>query len=320
MIMSDSARQRLFGKRAIVTGAGRGIGRCEALLLARQGAKVVVSDIGTDREGASTAVKVADEVAAAGGDAIHATDSVATFEGAQSTVDAAVRAFGGLDILVNNAGLRAGNPVDKLTEEQWHSVIDSHLKATFLMTKFAVPVFRRQRSGVIVNTGSEAGLGMIFNSAYSAAKEGIAGLTRSVAREQGRFGIRCNMIRPRATANTGGGEWGAQVFRKWAPMVKALGKYWMGDRGLSGFRTPAHPEKVAELVVWLCTDAAGNINGRSFYVAGEEIGLWSEPELIRSIARPGGWDLDSLDEFAPQAMTSDLTNPFLIPNPLDNDD
>jgi 3-oxoacyl-[acyl-carrier protein] reductase len=318
--VADTAKQRLLGKRAIVTGAGRGIGRCEALLLARQGAKVVVSDIGTDREGASTALKVADEITAAGGAAIHTTDSVATLAGAQRTVEAAVRSFGGLDILVNNAGLRAGNPIDKLTEEQWHSVLDSHLKATFAMIKFAVPLFKRQAGGVIVNTGSEAGLGMIFNSAYAAAKEGIAGLTRSVAREQGRFGIRCNMIRPRATVDTGGGEWGAQVFHKWTPMVKALGRYWIGDRGHSGFRRPAYPEQVAELVVWLCTEAATNINGRSFYVAGEEVGLWSEPELTRSLARPGGWDLDSLDDFAAEAMTSDLTNLFRIPNPLETDD
>lgn len=318
--MPVSAKQRLIGKRAIVTGAGRGIGRCEALLFARQGAKVVVSDIGTDSEGASTALKLADEITAEGGQAVPTTDSVATLEGAQRTIDAAVQSFGGLDILVNNAGLRAGNPINKLTEEQWHSVLDSHLKATFAMIKFAVPVFKRQGGGVIVNTGSEAGLGMIFNSAYAAAKEGIAGLTRSVAREQGRFGIRCNMIRPRATVNTGGGEWGTQVFRKWAPMVRAMGRYWMGDRGLSGFKHPAHPEKVAELVVWLCTNTAVNINGRSFYVAGEEVGLWSEPELIRNLVRPGGWDLDSLDEFAVEAMTADLTNQFLIPNPLDNDD
>ena len=154
------------------------------------------------------------------------------------------------------------------------------------------------------------------NSAYAAAKEGIAGLTRSVAREQGRFGIRCNMIRPRATVNTGGGAWGKEVFAKWAPMVRALGRYWIGDRGQSGFTRAAHPEQVAELVAWLCTDAAANVNGRSFYVAGEEVGLWSEPELIRSLVRPGGWDLDSLDAFAREAMTADLTNPFLIDDPL----
>ena len=100
------------------------------------------------------------------------------------------------------------------------------------MTKFAVPVFKRQGGGVIVNTGFEAGSGMIFNSAYAAAKEGIAGLTRSVAREQGRFGIRCNMIRPRATVNTGGGAWGQEVFAKWLPMAKAWGlpdwRSWLG--------------------------------------------------------------------------------------------
>jgi NAD(P)-dependent dehydrogenase (short-subunit alcohol dehydrogenase family) len=318
--MAYSDKKRLAGKVAIITGSGRGIGRCEALLMAQQGAKVVVSDIGTDGEGASTAGKVAAEIRAAGGEAASLTDSVSTMEGARRTVEQAVQSYGRLDILVNNAGLRAGNPIDKLTEEQWDLIADSHLKASFAMIKFAVPVFKRQGGGVIVNTGSEAGLGMIFNSAYAAAKEGIAGLTRSVAREQGRFGIRCNMIRPRATVNTGGGAWGQEVFAKWLPMARALGRYWIGDRGLSGFKSPAHPEQVAELVVWLCTDAAANVNGRSFYVAGEEVGLWSEPELIRSLARPGGWDLDSLDSFARDAMTADLTNPFLIEDPLKGDE
>ncbi len=318
--MAYSDKKRLAGKVAIITGSGRGIGRCEALLMAQQGAKVVVSDIGTDSEGASTAGKVAAEIRAAGGEAVPLTDSVSTMEGARRTVEQAVQSYGRLDILVNNAGLRAGNPIDKLTEEQWDLIADSHLKASFAMIKFAVPVFKRQGGGIIVNTGSEAGLGMIFNSAYAAAKEGIAGLTRSVAREQGRFGIRCNMIRPRANVNTGGGAWGREVFAKWTPMVKALGRYWIGDRGMSGLNRAAHPEQVAELVVWLCTDAAANVNGRSFYVAGEEVGLWSEPELIRSLARPGGWDLDSLDAFARDAMTADLTNPFLIEDPLKGDE
>jgi NAD(P)-dependent dehydrogenase (short-subunit alcohol dehydrogenase family) len=318
--MAESNNKRLADKVAIVTGSGRGIGRCEALLMAQQGAKVVVSDIGSDSEGGSTAANVADEIRAAGGEAVATTDSVVTMEGARRTVDTAVQSFGRLDILVNNAGLRGGNPIDKLTEEEWDRVVDSHLKSSFAMIKFAVPVFKRQGGGVIVNTGSEAGLGMIFNAAYSSAKEGIAGLTRTVAREQGRFGIRCNMIRPRASVNTGGGEWGRQVFRKWLPMAKALGRYWIGDRGLWGLNRTAHPEQVAEFVVWLCTDAAANINGRSFFVAGEEIGLWSEPELIRNLARPGGWDLDSLDSFARDAMTADLTNPFLIEDPLKGDE
>ena len=190
--MAESSNKRLAGKVTIVTGSGRGIGRCEALLMAQQGAKVVVSDIGSDSEGGSTAANVADEIRAAGGEAVATTDSVVTMEGARRTVETAVQSFGRLDILVNNAGLRGGNPIDKLTEEEWDRVVDSHLKSSFAMIKFAVPVFKRQGGGVIVNTGSEAGLGMIFNAAYSSAKEGIAGLTRTVAREQGRFGIRCN--------------------------------------------------------------------------------------------------------------------------------
>jgi NAD(P)-dependent dehydrogenase (short-subunit alcohol dehydrogenase family) len=107
---------------------------------------------------------------------------------------------------VNNAGLRAGNPIHKLTEEQWDTVLDSHLKSSFLTIKHGIPCFGKGWRQII-NTGSEAGLGML-NSAYTAAKGGLAGLTRSVAREQGRFGIRCNLIRPRATAGqTGGGDW-----------------------------------------------------------------------------------------------------------------
>ncbi len=318
--MAYSDKKRLAGKVAIITGSGRGIGRCEALLMAQQGAKVVVSDIGVDADGMNRAEKVAEEIRASSGEAVSFTDNVAALEGANRAVETALQSYGRLDLLVNNAGLRAGNPVDKLTEEQWNLVLDSHLKSSFAMTKFAVPVFKRQGGGVIVNTGSEAGLGMIFNSAYAAAKEGIAGLTRSVAREQGRFGIRCNMIRPRATVNTGGGAWGQEVFAKWLPMARALGRYWIGDRGQVGFNRPAHPEQVAELVVWLCTDAAVNVNGRSFYVAGEEVGLWSEPELIRSLARPGGWDLDSLDTFGRDTMIGDLTNPFLIDDPLKGED
>ncbi len=150
--MAYSNTKRLAGKVAIITGSGRGIGRCEALLMAQQGAQVVVSDIGTDGEGASTAGKVAAEIRAAGGEAVSVTDSVATIAGAQRTVEQALQSYGRLDILVNNAGLRAGNPIDKLTEEQWGLVLDSHLKASFAMIKFAVPVFKRQGGGVIVNT------------------------------------------------------------------------------------------------------------------------------------------------------------------------
>jgi 3-oxoacyl-[acyl-carrier protein] reductase len=307
--MAESSRKRLVGKVAIVSGSGRGIGRCEAMLLAQQGAKVVVNDIGKDPDGSRRANKVADEIRAAGGEAAASTDSISTLEGARRTVEMAVKTFGGLDILVNNAGLRAPTAIDELTEEQWNLVLDSHLKGTFALIKFAVPHFKSQRSGVIINTGSESGLGHPFNSAYGAAKEGIAGLTRSLARELGRFGIRCNMIRPRA-ATPGGPEF-MEMYQKWMPMAQELGRYWLGER--AHVRTgEMKPERVAELVVWLCTDAAVNVNGRGFYVAGEEVGLWSEPELVRCLTQPDGWDLDSLDEFGPNSLIFDLSNKFLV--------
>ncbi|HEY2107094.1 MAG TPA: SDR family NAD(P)-dependent oxidoreductase [Candidatus Binataceae bacterium] len=310
--MAQADKKRLVGKVAIVSGGGRGIGRCEAMLLAEQGAKVVVSDIGKDPDGRRRADKVAEEIHAAGGEVVATTDSISTLEGAHRTVETAVKTFGGLDILVNNAGLRAAYPIDEITEEQWNLVLDSHLKGTYALIKYAVPIFRNQRSGVIINTGSESGLGHPFNSAYGAAKEGIAGLTRSLARELGRLGIRCNMIRPRA-ATPSGPEF-MEMYQKWMPIARALGPYWLGERGhvRSG---EMKPERVAALVVWLCTDAAVNVNGRGFYVAGDEVGLWSEPQLVRCLTRPGGWDLDSLDQSGPENLIFDLTNKFLIKEP-----
>ncbi len=307
--MAQTDKKRLAGKVAIVSGSGRGIGRCEALLLAEQGARVIINDIGKDPDGARRADKVAQEIRAAGGEAVASTDSISTLEGAHRTVQTAVKTFGRLDILVNNAGLRAAYPIDEITEEQWNLVLDSHLKGTYALIKYAVPIFRSQRCGVIINTGSESGLGHPFNSAYAAAKEGIAGLTRSLARELGRFGIRCNMIRPRA-ATPGGPEF-MEMYQKWMPIAQALGPYWLGERGhvRSG---EMKPERVAALVVWLCTEAANDVNGQSFYVAGDEVGLWSEPQLVRCLTRPGGWDLDALDESGPQSLIFDLTNRFLI--------
>ena len=159
--MAESGQKRLVGKVAIISGSGRGIGRCEAMLLARQGAKVVVNDIGKDPDGKRRADKVAEEIRAEGGEAAVSTDSISTLEGAHRTVQTAVKTFGRLDILVNNAGLRAPTAIDEITEEQWDLVLDSHLKGTYALIKFAVPIFRNQRSGVIINTGSESGLGQV---------------------------------------------------------------------------------------------------------------------------------------------------------------
>jgi len=298
----------LAGKVAIVTGAGGGIGRAEAKELAAQGAKVVVNDIN-----ASEAEETARLITAAGGEAAVNVEPVGAMATAQGIVKLAVDRFGRLDILVNNAGNQAVNPIDEMTEEQWDSVQRVHLKGAFTLIKYAIPIMKRQRSGVIINTSSEAGLGRPIAPAYCAAKEGLVGLTRAVAREQGRFGIRCNAIRPRA-ADTGLTRIFAAHMDRWIPLIRALGRYWLGERG--NVKGDARPETVAVLVAWLCSDKAAHVNGRTLFAFGDEIGLYSEPELVRLVRRPGGWDADSLDTVASEYLSLDLTNNFLLKDTL----
>jgi 3-oxoacyl-[acyl-carrier protein] reductase len=304
--MANQPGQRLTGKVAIVTGGGQGIGRAEATLMARQGAKVVVSDIGID-DGLLRAERVAAEISAEGGEAIAATENLGTFDGARRVVESAVEHFGRLHIVVNNAGLRAPNAIQDITEADYEKVLDSHLRATFGMIRHAAPIFIEQRAGIIVNTSSESGLGHPYNTAYAAAKEGITGLTRSVARELGAYGVRCNQIRPRAEG-TQSPEFMA-AFLRYQPQRDALGRFGLGSHG--DVHRPSLPEHVAALAVWLCTDAAAAMNGRDFFVMGDEVGLWSEPELIRNNILPSGWTLDLLDKYAPDALIHGLHNQFL---------
>jgi NAD(P)-dependent dehydrogenase (short-subunit alcohol dehydrogenase family) len=312
--MSEHNRgKRLAGKVAIVTGAGRGIGRSEALLLAAEGASVVVNDVFVENRGnadeAQIAASVAAEIRSAGGNAAANGDSVASMQGAERIVNCALREFGRLDILINNAGnVRPGN-IFEMNEYDWDRVVQTHLKGAFTMIRFASPILCRQGAGVIINTGSESGLGHPAMANYAAAKEGVIGLTRSVARELGRFGVRCNAIRPRALTPSVQ-SLGQTAFRPSQSLERALGKYSLGNRG--DLRTEGGPEQVAPLVVWLCTDAAQNVNGRTFYVCGDEIGLFSEPELALSLSRAGGWDLDSLDNFARTRLTGSLADDFVL--------
>jgi len=304
--MTEQPR-RLEGKVAIVTGAGGGIGREHAILLAAHGAKVVVNDIGV-RKGAD-ADSVVREIKAGGGEAVASTAS-ATWDGAEDIVNRALDTFGRLDIVINNAMVGHYGDLWDETESQYDATFDVNLKGYFALIRFAAVPMCKQGRGAIVNTSSASGFGHPAHTSYGTAKEGVVGLTRTVASELGRFGIRCNAIRPQASGQSGTDY--EAVTAKWTTLI-GLG---MMPRTVSVLRRMlkdpelSPPRKISPLVVWLCTDAASNINGRTFEVWGDTISLLSEPEPLRTISNRGGWDLDSLDEVATTSLAADLVNRF----------
>jgi len=305
--------KRLEGKVAIVTGAGRGLGRAEALALAAEDAKVIVNDLGGNADGTGSDQRPADqvvaEIKAAGGQALANYDNVIEMEGGRRMVQQAVEGFGRLDILVNNAGILRNRMVFNMSEEEWDAVVDVHMKGHFILTRFASQVFRQQRSGRIVNTASEAGLGTVGGANYGAAKEGIIGFTRSLAYELGRYGITVNAIRPRAaTRLVAETDIGGTVDR--ARAGTAFLPDFMQEVGDMGARREEFsPTLVAPLVVYLCTDAAANINGRDFVVGGGEISLMSLPRREKSIYTENEWTVDQLDELFPRTLSAGLKNP-----------
>jgi NAD(P)-dependent dehydrogenase (short-subunit alcohol dehydrogenase family) len=303
---------RLEGKVAIVTGAGRGIGRGEALLLAREGARVVVNDFGGSASGeggdATPAEQVVAEIKALGGDAVPNYGNVASMEDGEAMVKQAIDTWGRLDILVNNAGILRDRMIFNMTEQEWDAVIAVHLKGHFTVTRYASMLFRQQRSGRIVNTSSESGLGNMGQANYSAAKEGIVGMTRTLALDLGRYGVTANAIRPRAATRLTISPEMEEARRRRAAATGAEAVDSAAQETIARIEAMA-PDLIAPLVVYLCTDAAANINGRDFIVGGGEVSLMSQPIQERTIYREGGWDLDSLERVFPGAIGRYVTNP-----------
>ena len=298
--------ERLKDEVAVVTGAARGIGKGIALLMAEEGAKVVVNDFGGGADGTggdkTPADEVVDEIKAQGGEAIANYDSVASAEGGENIIKTALDSFGRLDVLVCNAGILRDRMVFNTTDEEWDGVLKVHLYGTFYCIRPACRIFRNQRSGRIITFSSESGLGSLGQANYSAAKEGIIGLTRTVARDMGKYGVTCNSIRPRAgTRLTLTEELRIAMERKKEAGVGGVGE----SLGLGDLL----PEDVAPFVVYLALDEAANINGCDFMVGGGTIGLFSQPEIIDEIHKEGKWDVQEVMTLAPPFITSKLVNP-----------
>jgi NAD(P)-dependent dehydrogenase (short-subunit alcohol dehydrogenase family) len=284
---------------AIVTGGAQGIGLAVATRIIASGGKVSIWD--RDAELLNKTVAGLNEPGRVQGLTVDIADLAAVEAGTKQ----ALAHFGKLDILINNAGAVRPKIIFHMTEDDWDSMMSVHLKGHFTTIRFASPIFREQKSGVIVNTASESGLGHFGQASYSAAKEGIVGLTRTVARDLGRYGVRCNAIRPRAATRL----FDESVADALERMRATLGPTAAPAIDRSGLQNK--PEHVAALVVWLCTDAAVNVNGRTFVVGGDLVGLYAEPEPARSLYREGGWDLDTLDRIASKDLIGGVVNEFL---------
>jgi NAD(P)-dependent dehydrogenase (short-subunit alcohol dehydrogenase family) len=306
----------LEGKVAIITGSGRGIGRGMASLFAQEGAKVVVNDPGVNTDGSGhdsgPADEVASEIKAAGGEAVANYDTVATADGGERMVQTALDAFGRLDILVNNAGILRDRMIFNMTEEEWDAVIAVHLKGHFNCTKPASIVMRQQRYGRIINMSSTSGIiGNPGQANYGAAKSGIAGFTRVVAKDLGRYGVTCNAIAPgAATRLTATVPQSSRELRSRAGISGAA-----SNRPPTAAFTLRDPEYVAPMAAYLACDDAWNINGQIFHVAGGTVGLAWHPTPMRTIWKPDMWTLYELCEIVPGQMMAGIPNP--APPPAD---
>ncbi|MBN2240459.1 MAG: SDR family NAD(P)-dependent oxidoreductase [Dehalococcoidales bacterium] len=278
--MSDMLKDRV----AVVTGSGGGIGKAHAMGLAARGAKVIVNDIGTSHDGIGGSSRPADatveEITAAGGTAVACYNSVADEEGADRIIQLAVEKFGRLDVLINNAGILRLDPVYDIKTEDFDAVIKTHLYGTFFCTRAACRIMKEQGYGRIVCTSSHTGFGLEDQAIYSAAKESITGFARSVARDMARFGVTCNIIRPIAL-------WRGRPFKQ---LENDL------------------PEDVAALVVYLASEAAGDINGSIFEVWHGHVGIFREPPQVEQVLwKDGRWTPEELENLMPQTLTRGKT-------------
>jgi NAD(P)-dependent dehydrogenase (short-subunit alcohol dehydrogenase family) len=276
----------LQGRVAVITGAGSGLGKAYATGMAAQGALVVVNDLGTSFDGHGTSINPADQVVKAikqnGGIAVANYDSVTTEDGARNIIKTAIDSFGRLDILVNNAGIIRGGMIYKINTQDWDAMVKTHLYGTFYCTHEVANIMKEQNYGRIINTSSHNGLGQLGGSAYSAAKEGIVGFSRSVARDMAKYSVTCNVIRPIAA--------------------------WRGAKVKIDEFEANRPEDVAVLVVYLASESADHINGCIFEVYSGHVGIFEEPPPVKQVLwKDGHFSSEELARIIPQTLTKGRT-------------
>lgn len=289
----------LDGRTVLVTGGGNGIGRECALLAAKEGAKVVVNDLGGGLSGgdsgdAGPAEKVAAEIRAAGGEAVSNSESVTDYKAVEAMVEQAKDMFGGLHAVINPAGILRDGMFHKMSEDDWKAVVDVHLHGSFNVTRAAVNHFRDQEDGSFVLFTSTSGLiGNIGQANYGAAKLGIMGLSRIVAMEGARKNVRSNIIAPFA----------------WTRMIASIPvKDEAGAERVERMKNGMRADQVAQLAVALAAPAASKVSGQIFAVRGNEVVLFDQPRPVKSLARMEGWSPETIIEQGFPAMEGSFTD------------
>ena len=289
----------LSGKVVLVTGAAGGIGKECALLAAREGAKVLVNDLGggvsgADEGSAGPAEATAAEIRAAGGEALSNSQSVTSLEAVQGMVRQAIEAFGGLHAVINPAGILRDGMFHKMSEPDWDAVIAVHLRGAFNVSRAAVEHFRDQQEGSFVHFTSTSGLiGNIGQANYAAAKLGVMVLSRILAMEGALKNVRSNIIAPFA----------------WTRMIATIPvRDEASAQRVERMRSGMRADQVAQLAVALASPAAADVNGQVFGARGNEVVLFSQPRPVRSVARLEGWTPETLIEQAFPAMRPDFTD------------
>jgi len=288
----------LKGRVAAVTGAARGVGREIALLMARHGAQVVVNDYGGSETGSGASQQPADvvveEIKKAGGQAVANYESVASMAGGQAIIKSALDAFGRIDIVVNNAGILRDRMIFNMTEEEWDSVIGTHLKGTFAVTRAAVGLMREQKSGRIINMTSTSGLvGNVGQANYAAAKLGIVGLTKVTSLDMARYNVTANCISPFA----------------WTRMIGTIPTETEAQKARVEKIKKLSPAHIAPVAVFLATDQAKDVTGQIFGVRGKEIMLFGQHRPIMRIHDDTGWTVEKLIDVFPGTLQH-----HLVPN------